>query len=547
MKNKEEIFKKGTQGQMIKKNLPSSEVFSLPPSRKIALPPYLLLKELVLGVKERDQMKGLVTSPVPTLERKLSKFTIPNLKRDYSPFDGYPCTLKRVIRVRTPSFDVLALTPCTCPLPLWGLGLVIGVRGSKKGLGEGGLEVTRKVPHLEERGFTCKELTLTQKGVRVTGDPSFLPKGREMRSDILPTQKGGAVSVSQNLTSMRGGKPPVTENHYKTLFCFDFAIAFPLSNPMSLPSLEKILLHNTSKSVLTRKGRLLPAWAALSSLTGQRGKLLFSKKSVAAFKVRRGNLLGCKVDLRGERLYQFLDKLIYETLPREMGTGVSSPRARTPSFDPITPITRTSLEVTKGVTGVTGLGKPLYTESVNGKRRVLSKGGKGSTVGFKERFSFLDLEGGYQLFEPIKGFDLNLVPSIPLYQFKPIVTPYLSPTSPPKIEGGITLPPFKEKKRGGKVDAARYGGWSFLCRLKEEKSGTNPVPVKGKGYGTLPFLDKKKRGFPLPPKRQKKGCNPYRGQREVYTSRRKEEVVRENPSHPLQYWILLNSFQFPSL
>jgi ribosomal protein L5 len=502
MKNKEEIFKKGTQGQMIKKDLPSSKVFSLPPSMETALTPSLLLPpqglELVLGVRKRDQMRGLAPSPVPTS----------NLKRDYSSFDGEA-----------------TLTP-------------LGVRERERGL-----EVTRKVPHLGEGGFTCKELTLTKKGVSVTGDPSFLPKRREIKSDILPTQ---------NLTSLRGEKPPVTENHYKTLFCFDFAIAFPLSTPMSLPSLEKILLHNTSKSVLTRKGRVLPAWAALSSLTGQRGKLLFSKKSVAAFKVRRGNLLGCKVDLRGERLYQFLDKLIYETLPREMGTGVNSPRALTPSFDS------------------KGLGRTLYTESVNGKRRVPSKGGRGSTVGLKERFSFLDLEGGYQLFEPIKGFDLSLVPSIPLYQLKPIVTPYpltpkgvasitsievqeaitLSPSSPPKIEGRITFPPLKEENRGGMVDAAPCGGWSFLCGFKEEKSGTNPVLAltpKGvrasKGYGTLSFLDKKKRGFTLPPKRQKKGLKGL----EVYTSRPKEEVARENPSHPLQYWILLNSFQFPSL
>ena len=229
------------------------------------------------------------------------------------------------------------------------------------------------------------------------------------------------------------------------------------------------------------------------------------------------------------------------------------------------------------------MGKPLYTESVNGKRRVPSKGGKGSTVGFKERFSFIDLEGGYQLFEPIKGFDLSLVPSIPLYQLKPIVTPYpltpylllpplglelvqgvlgvtLSPSSPPKIEGRITPPPLKEEKRGGMVDAAPYGGWSFLCRFKEEKSRTNPVlaltPItpnptggagvtgvrRSKGYETLSFLDKKKRGFPFP-KRQKKELKGL----EVYTSRPKEEVVTENSSHPLQYWILLNSFQFPSL
>jgi len=131
------------------------------------------------------------------------------------------------------------------------------------------------------------------------------------------------------------GKGGVAKTHYKTLFCSDFVIGFPIQNRLQIPCLEKLVLHNTSKAAVVKKDGVLSPWAALSLLSGQRGKLLLSKKSVAAFKVRQGNLLGCKGDLRGDILFSFLDKFIFETLPREITTR----RATATSFthNPIPP------------------------------------------------------------------------------------------------------------------------------------------------------------------------------------------------------------------
>ena len=91
---------------------------------------------------------------------------------------------------------------------------------------------------------------------------------------------------------------------------------FDLENIMAVPRLEKIVL-NIGLGEATQNIKLLDqAVEELSQLAGQRAVITRAKKSIAAFKVREGMPIGCRVTLRGNRMWDFLDRLISTALPR---------------------------------------------------------------------------------------------------------------------------------------------------------------------------------------------------------------------------------------
>jgi large subunit ribosomal protein L5 len=96
------------------------------------------------------------------------------------------------------------------------------------------------------------------------------------------------------------------------------ALAKELSreNRFSLPKLEKIVVSMGVSSSVTDKKFMEEAVSALGEITGQKPVRCKARKSVASFRVREGMDLGCKVTLRGRRMYEFLDRLISLALPR---------------------------------------------------------------------------------------------------------------------------------------------------------------------------------------------------------------------------------------
>src|ERR1051326_2714957 len=104
---------------------------------------------------------------------------------------------------------------------------------------------------------------------------------------------------------------------------------FELTNPMAVPTLVKVVV-NMGVGEATQNAKLIdPAVAELGQITGQKPVVTKAKKSIAAFKVREGMPIGAMVTLRGDRMYEFLDRLINVALPRVRDfRGVS-----TKSFD----------------------------------------------------------------------------------------------------------------------------------------------------------------------------------------------------------------------
>jgi large subunit ribosomal protein L5 len=104
---------------------------------------------------------------------------------------------------------------------------------------------------------------------------------------------------------------------------------FDLKNPMAVPHLHKIVV-NMGVGEATQNAKVLdPAVNELGQITGQKPVVTRAKKSIAAFKVREGQAIGAMVTLRGDRMYEFFDRLVNVVLPRVRDfKGVS-----TKSFD----------------------------------------------------------------------------------------------------------------------------------------------------------------------------------------------------------------------
>jgi large subunit ribosomal protein L5 len=91
---------------------------------------------------------------------------------------------------------------------------------------------------------------------------------------------------------------------------------FKYKSVMQIPKLEKIVMNMGVGEVKDNPKAMDAAVSELTTISGQKPIITKAKKSVAAFKVREGMNIGCKVTLRGERMYSFADKLLNVALPR---------------------------------------------------------------------------------------------------------------------------------------------------------------------------------------------------------------------------------------
>ncbi len=101
---------------------------------------------------------------------------------------------------------------------------------------------------------------------------------------------------------------------------------FNYKNPMEVPRLEKIVVNMGVGDATQNPKTLDAAVAELASITGQRPVITRARRSIAAFKLRKGMSIGCKVTLRGDRMYDFFDRLVNIALPRVRDFRGVSPR-----------------------------------------------------------------------------------------------------------------------------------------------------------------------------------------------------------------------------
>src|SRR5437016_1268526 len=88
------------------------------------------------------------------------------------------------------------------------------------------------------------------------------------------------------------------------------------TNVLSLPRLQKIVVNMGVGKALQDKNRLEQSAEQLAQITGQKPQITRAKQAISGFRLREGNAIGCRVTLRGQRMYEFLDRLISVALPR---------------------------------------------------------------------------------------------------------------------------------------------------------------------------------------------------------------------------------------
>lgn len=91
---------------------------------------------------------------------------------------------------------------------------------------------------------------------------------------------------------------------------------FDYESPMEVPKIEKIVLNMGVGDAVANSRNLENAVNELTLIAGQKPVVTHAKKSIAGFRLREGMPIGCKVTLRGDRMYDFLDKLVTVSLPR---------------------------------------------------------------------------------------------------------------------------------------------------------------------------------------------------------------------------------------
>lgn len=106
------------------------------------------------------------------------------------------------------------------------------------------------------------------------------------------------------------------KKEYKERIVSALTEEFGYKNVMQVPKLEKIVVSRGVGAAVADKKLIEHAIDEMTMITGQKAIATMSKKDVAAFKLRKGMPIGAKVTLRGERMYEFLDRLVTSALPR---------------------------------------------------------------------------------------------------------------------------------------------------------------------------------------------------------------------------------------
>ena len=106
------------------------------------------------------------------------------------------------------------------------------------------------------------------------------------------------------------------KTYYQTKLRDELKNKLGLKNILEVPKIKKIVVNIGVGEAASDSKKIESAISDLSTITGQKSVITKAKKSIAGFKLRKGVNIGCKVTLRKDRMYEFLDRLIYIALPR---------------------------------------------------------------------------------------------------------------------------------------------------------------------------------------------------------------------------------------
>ncbi|MBY0269097.1 MAG: 50S ribosomal protein L5 [Burkholderiales bacterium] len=128
--------------------------------------------------------------------------------------------------------------------------------------------------------------------------------------------KAAAVAAPKQGKPARPSAPARLSLYYKDTVAKELTKKFAYKSPMQVPRIEKIVLNMGVSEAVADKKIMDNAVGDMTKIAGQKPLVTKSRKAIANFKIREGYPVGCKVTLRGARMYEFLDRLVNIAMPR---------------------------------------------------------------------------------------------------------------------------------------------------------------------------------------------------------------------------------------
>jgi large subunit ribosomal protein L5 len=150
---------------------------------------------------------------------------------------------------------------------------------------------------------------------QAAGGQKGQPKGGKADGKAAKGGKPAAEAAPRSFARPKDYKPRM-KAHYEKVVRQKLIERFSYTNPMQVPRIEKIVLNMGVGEAVNDRKKIETAAGELALIAGQRPVITRARKSIATFKVRDGMALGAKVTLRGDRMYEFLDRLVTIALPR---------------------------------------------------------------------------------------------------------------------------------------------------------------------------------------------------------------------------------------
>ena len=140
-------------------------------------------------------------------------------------------------------------------------------------------------------------------------------KGEAKAKAKAAPAKAAADAAPRSFTRPKDYRPRL-KSHYEKVVREAMVKKFAYKNPMQIPRIDKIVLNMGIGEAVNDRKKVENAAADLAMIAGQKPVVTTARKSIAVYKVREGMSLGAKVTLRGDRMYEFIDRLVTIALPR---------------------------------------------------------------------------------------------------------------------------------------------------------------------------------------------------------------------------------------
>lgn len=184
-------------------------------------------------------------------------------------------------------------------------------------------------------------------------------------------------------------REPLSQKFYKNVVVYDLVLKQNYTSVMQLPRIEKLVVNTTSKIYINDKKHIVFTLAALEYISGQKPQLTYARKSIANFKVRQHQIIGCYVTLRENQMYTFLDRLSKIVFPR----------------------LRDYSKKRKQDQNLNTASLPNFSDKFSYSLKKEKKGLSSVSFGFQNLMIFPELENHYELVDNFRGMDVSFVVS----------------------------------------------------------------------------------------------------------------------------------------